>query len=78
MEKSTRGKGQIRDSIDYKENSNNGGVKVGSNGVKVSDNPPPIFSVIKHYPPPWLQKLLDDENVDHTDEIKSDEHFRQD
>eukprot|EP00527_Entomoneis_sp_CCMP2396_P005983 CAMPEP_0198140732 /NCGR_PEP_ID=MMETSP1443-20131203/3854_1 /TAXON_ID=186043 /ORGANISM="Entomoneis sp., Strain CCMP2396" /LENGTH=982 /DNA_ID=CAMNT_0043803251 /DNA_START=336 /DNA_END=3284 /DNA_ORIENTATION=- len=78
MKKNTRGKGQIRDSVNYKENSNSGGVKVGFNSVEVSDNPRPIFSVIKHYPPPWLQKLLDDENVDHADKSKSDESFEED
>jgi hypothetical protein len=65
IEENTRGKGQIQDHEDFRESTNKPktGPEVGPNGgVEVREAPKPIFSIMKHYPPSWLQKILDEEN----------------
>ena len=72
MNSNTRGKGQISDNKSYKKSEVEGGVIVGENGVEVEESRRPIFSVIKHYPPPWLQKILDSQDLQNVPEETED------
>ncbi|KAL7559514.1 hypothetical protein ACA910_010325 [Epithemia clementina (nom. ined.)] len=47
-----------------KKTAQRGHVSVGDNAVEVEPRRKPIFSVIKHYPPPWLQKILESDDTD--------------
>lgn len=55
----TRGKAAIKDHSDYHENSEREkNVRVDARGIEVTERDRPIFSIIKHYPPAWLTKVL--------------------
>lgn len=71
----TRNTRQIEDHSEFRMNSSFYNKRMNSEGEEVVEeaNKFPIFSIVKHYPPEWQQKMFETEKEEPVEEAKEDE-----